>query len=136
MADDYARRLGAPVAVLYKRRESGTETAVTHLAGNVRDRPCLLIDDMISTGGTIASSVRALLDAGAREEITVAATHGLLLEDALEQLDQDAVSEVVVTDTVRPVTNGWPRLHVVSVAPLLASAMRRFVADHSLRDLL
>ena len=54
MAADYAHRLGGPVAILHKRRTSGTETAVTHVVGDVRDRPCLIIDDMITTGGTIA----------------------------------------------------------------------------------
>ena len=90
---------------------------------------------MISTGGTIASSVHALLDAGVRKEITVAATHGLLLEGAREQLDQAGVREVVVTNTVAVAIQDWSKLHVVSVAPLLAGAVRRFVADRSLGDL-
>lgn len=71
LATAYANRLGAPVAVLHKRRESGSETRVTHLVGDVRDRPCLIVDDMIATGGTIMESVAALLEAGARPEITV-----------------------------------------------------------------
>ena len=65
MATDYAHRLGSPVAVLHKKRTSGTETDVTHVVGDVRGRPCLIIDDMISTGGTIARAVEALLAAGA-----------------------------------------------------------------------
>ena len=60
MATEYARLLGAPVAVLHKERASGVETRITRLVGDVRD-PCLIIDDMISTGGTIAESVEALL---------------------------------------------------------------------------
>ena len=135
MATEYAHRLGASVAVLHKRRESGTETEVTHVVGDVSGRPCLIVDDMISTGGTIAESVKALLEAGARPGVTVAATHGLLLEGARAKLDREGVREVFVTDTVRVTTQDWPRLRVVSVAPLIAGAMRRFLADGSLSDL-
>jgi ribose-phosphate pyrophosphokinase len=121
--------------VLHKRRESGTETRVTHVVGDVRDRACLIVDDMISTGGTIAESVEALVEAGARPEITVAATHGLLLRGARENLSHEAVREVFVTDTVRATEGDWGNLRVVSVAPLIAGAIRRFLSDGSLSDL-
>jgi ribose-phosphate pyrophosphokinase len=129
MATEYAQLLGAPVAVLHKERASGVETRVTRLVGDVRDRPCLIIDDMISTGGTIAESVEALMEAGARPEITVAATHGLLLHGAREKLSLHETREIIVTDTVAPPTPDWPRLRVVSIAPLIASALRRFLND-------
>ena len=129
MATEYARLLGAPVAVLHKERASGVETRITRLVGDVRDRPCLIIDDMISTGGTIAESVEALLNAGARPEIIVAATHGLLLAGAREKLARTVTREVLVTDTVAPPAHDWPQLRVVSVAPLIASALRRFLSD-------
>lgn len=132
MATEFAHRLKTSVVVLHKRRESGTETRVTHLVGDVRGRACLIIDDMISTGGTMAESIEALLDAGARPEITVAATHGLLLAGARENLDREGVREVFVTDTVRAAGAGWPKLRVVSVAPLLAGAIRQFMTDGSL----
>jgi ribose-phosphate pyrophosphokinase len=129
MATEYARLLGAPVAVLHKERASGVETRITRLVGDVRDRPCLIIDDMISTGGTIAESVEALLDAGARPEFIVAATHGLLLAGAREKLARAVTREVLVTDTVAPPAHDWPQLRVVSVAPLIASALRRYLSD-------
>ena len=129
MATEYARLLGAPVAVLHKERASGVETRITRLVGDVRDRPCLIIDDMISTGGTIAESVEALLEAGARPEIIVAATHGLLLAGAREKLARAVTREVLVTDTVAPPAHDWPQLRVVSVAPLIASALRRYLSD-------
>ena len=127
MATEYAQLLGAPVAVLHKERASGVETRVTRLVGDVRDRPCLIIDDMISTGGTIAESLDALLEAGARPEITIAATHGLLLHGAREKLSRPEAREILVTDTVAPPAPDWPRLRVVSIAPLIASALRRFI---------
>jgi ribose-phosphate pyrophosphokinase len=135
MATEFARRLGTSVIVLHKQRESGTETKVTHLVGDVRDRACLIIDDMISTGGTMAESIEALLNAGARPEITVAATHALLLDEARANLSHESVREVLVTDTVPVKHVGSLQLQVVSVAPLIAEAMRRFMADGSLGDL-
>lgn len=122
-ATAYARLLGASVGVVHKERVSGAETRVMHVVGDVRDKACLIIDDMISTGGTIAAAIAALLAAGARPEIFVAATHGLLLRGALEKLDHPAVREVLVTDTIE-IKQPCPRLRVVSVASLLADIIR------------
>lgn len=135
MATEYAQRLGGSVAVLHKRRESGTATKVTHLVGDVRDRTCLIIDDMISTGGTISESIEALTKAGARPEITIAATHGVFVEGCRDKLSHEAVREVLVSDTVPVSAQGWEQLKVVSVASLLASAIAKFAADGSIRDL-
>ncbi len=134
-AAQYAHKLGASVAVLHKQRVSGTETKVTHLVGDVRDRPCLIIDDMISTGGTIAESIEALLKAGARPEITVAATHGVFVEGARDKLSHEAVREVLVTDSVSINSQGWPQLKVISIALVIAMAIRRFTAVGSANDL-
>lgn len=135
MATKYADRLGAPVVVLHKRRASSTETAVTHVVGDVRGRACLIIDDMISTGGTLARAIEALLAAGARPEFTIAAIHGLFIGEAVARLSHDAVRRVFITDTTAQTLGAWPRLEVVSVAPLLAAAIRQIRADGSLGDL-
>jgi len=135
MATRYAERLGAPLAVLHKRRESGTETTVTHLVGDVRGRACLIVDDIISTGGTIVESVAALRQAGAGPEILVAATHGLFVGAAHDNLDREGISGVFVTDTVAPAGGEWPLRRIVTIAPLLAGALRRFMADGTLSDL-
>jgi ribose-phosphate pyrophosphokinase len=95
----------------------------------------LIIDDMITTGGTVAESVKALLSAGARPEIIVAATHGVFVRGAREKLSHPAVRDVLVTDTVRVTEKDWPQLHVVSIAPLIAGAVRQIVADGSLVEL-
>ena len=135
MATDYAQRLQTSVVVLHKHRESGSQTTVTHVVGDVADRPCLIIDDMISTGGTIARSIEALLGAGARADIMVAATHGLFVGAARKALSHPSVRGVYVTDTIPQATVGWELLHVVSVAPLLAAAIEQVGADGSLSGL-
>lgn len=125
MATEFARRLDTSVVVLEKKRESGTKTKVMHLVGDVREHSCLIIDDMISTGGTMRSSIEALLEAGARPEIIIAATHGLMLDGAREKLSHESVREVFVTNTVEVQDKDWLQLRVVSVAPLIADAIRQ-----------
>jgi ribose-phosphate pyrophosphokinase len=136
MATRYSEQcVGSSVVVLHKRRVSGSETKVTHVVGDVSGRACLIVDDMISTGGTVAESITALLAAGARPEILVAATHGLFVLDARKKLSHPTVREVFVTDTVSTAEKDWPQLRVISIAPLIAGAVKRFLADGSLGEL-
>lgn len=128
MASEYGRLLKRPVAVLHKHRSSGTETEVTHLVGDVQGHPCLLIDDMISTGGTLEASMRALLKHGAAPKMFVAATHGLFLGKAAERLAADYVARVFITDTVQQTHALPPTTQIVSVAPLIANAIQQVLA--------
>jgi ribose-phosphate pyrophosphokinase len=131
MATHYAQRLNTSVVVLHKARESGSETHVTHLVGDVRGRTCLIIDDMILTGGTICESVHTLIKAGAHPATFVAATHGLFLSGARQRLAAESIVEVFVTDTIQQAEKDWAQLRVVSVAPLIAGAIQRVRADGS-----
>jgi ribose-phosphate pyrophosphokinase len=135
MATDFARRLDAPVVVLHKERKDGAATSVLNVVGEVRDHPCLIIDDMISTGGTIAEAVEALLREGARPGMSIAATHGLFVGNARDRLRHPAIQAIYVTDSVPAPADPWPGLNVVGLAPLLAAAIRRFRSDESIRDL-
>jgi ribose-phosphate pyrophosphokinase len=127
LATEYARELDVQLAVLHKRRQSGSETEVTQLVGEVEGRPCLLVDDMISTGGTLVQSVRALRAAGATE-FRVASTHGLLLRDALSRLSAEGVAEILVTDTVPlPPSSDDSPVRVATVAPLVAAVIRKLL---------
>ena len=134
LATQYAQCLGAPVIVLHKRRQSGVQTEVTHIVGDVSNRACLIVDDIISTGGTVAESAAALLRAGARPKIIVAATHGLLVLGARHKLDHPSIREVFITDTVCATEKDWPKLHVISIAPLIARALERFLAATSAEE--
>lgn len=131
MATDYAARLDTSVVLLHKTRQSGRDTRVTHLVGDVRDRACLIVDDMISTGSTIAEAVAGLRRAGARPEIFVAATHGVLIGSARETLGGLGLSELFVTDTVEHEASNSIDVHVVSVAPLLAATIRRLAGNRT-----
>jgi ribose-phosphate pyrophosphokinase len=137
LANRYAAKLDLPVAVCHKRRLGGAEVKVSRITGDVAGRPCIIIDDMISTGGTIVESVRALNEAGAMPEHVVAATHAVLVPGALDKLGDAGVRELFVTDSIEP--SGEPaaglRPTIVSIAPLLATAIRRLLDGGSLREL-
>lgn len=134
-ATEFGERLGRPVAVCVKRRTSGSSVAVAQVIGDVRDRPCVIVDDMITTGGTIVEAVRALRAQGARDGIVVAASHGVLVSGARERMRSVGVTEVLVSDSIAVEPGGNPRVTCVGIAPLLADVIERLMAAGSLRDL-
>jgi ribose-phosphate pyrophosphokinase len=135
MATHYAQRLGLSTAIVHKQRLSGIETRVVKITGDVQDRPCLIIDDMIATGDTLARAMDALIKAGARPEFRIAATHGVLLEGARAKLSRPALQEIIITDSVAPHMTDWAELKIVSLAPLLAGAIHRLATRQSISDL-
>ena len=125
VAGRYAEQLGTGLAVLHKRRRSGTEVEAVGLIGDVRGRQCILIDDMISTGGTLVEAARALREAGAAPGFIAVATHGLLMGRALEKLAAAGITRVLVTAGVAPRHEpGGTEVQVVPIAPLIADALR------------
>jgi ribose-phosphate pyrophosphokinase len=136
LADRYARALNLPVAMVHKTRVSGEEVVARGLTGDVRGRVPVIVDDMITTGATVAAAAAALGEAGARPGATIVATHGLFVTGALERLRALRPERVIVTDTVTPPDAAAFPLHVVSIAPLLADAVTRLHEDRSLADLL
>jgi ribose-phosphate pyrophosphokinase len=135
LAERYARLLDLPVAFVHKRRLSGEEVTVRDVTGEVKDRLPLVVDDMITTGGTVEAAVRAVLGAGARPEVVVAATHGLLVGKAVERLAALPVKRVVTSDSVLSSPGSLP-IERVSLASLLAEAISRLHGDRSLSDLI
>jgi ribose-phosphate pyrophosphokinase len=136
LAEAYARPLGLPLAIVHKIRTSGAEVAVQGVVGDVRGRRPILVDDMISTGATIEAAVDALLAHGCRDDITVAATHGLFSGEAAARLTRPEVVRTVTTDSL-PLASGVPERHtLVRLAPLLAEAVRRLAGARGLGDLL
>ena len=135
LADRYARVWGCPVATIHKTRLSGTDVRVQQIVGDVRDRVPFIVDDMISTGGTVAAAVRALIAAGCRPDLTVVATHGVFADRAVETLRALPIGRIITTDSVAPRADLAVPVRVVSVAPLLSEVLARLDRDQSLGDL-
>ncbi len=138
VAEQWAERLGgAPLAFVHKSRDlTVPNQAVSKtVVGQVEGRTCVLIDDMIDTGGTIAGAVRVLKDAGAKDVI-IAATHAVFSDPAAERLANSGAREVVVTNTLPiPEDKRFPTLTVLSIAPLLARAIKEVFEDGSVTSL-
>ncbi len=125
MARGYAKRLGAGLAIIDKRRPGPNEAEVLNVVGEVRGKRCVIPDDMVDTAGTMANAIRALRERGATE-VYVIATHALLSGPAVDRLREADVMEVAVTDTVAipaEKREALPNLAVVSVSNLLARAI-------------
>jgi ribose-phosphate pyrophosphokinase len=135
-AGRFAAALELPLAVTHKERLGTGEIKAGVLVGDVRDRRPIIVDDMITTGGTILRCLETLLEAGARPEVTVAATHALLVDPAASVLNHWAIRQILVTDSLP--RSEWSTdipLRVVSVAPLIAEAIRRCHTGESVREL-
>jgi len=138
VAEQWAERLGGgPLAFVHKTRDINVpnQAVANRVVGDVEGRSCVLVDDLIDTGGTIAGAVRVLREAGAKDVI-VAATHGVLSDPAARRLQDSGAREVVVTDTL-PITadKRFPELTVLSIAPVIARAIREVFDDGSVTSL-
>jgi ribose-phosphate pyrophosphokinase len=137
LADMWSDRLNVPLAIIHKRRDHDVaNTVVVHeVVGEVEGRVCLLVDDMIDTAGTICQAADALVARGAKKVIA-AATHAVLSGPAVERLTSSAFEEVIVTNTL-PLTpdRRFEALTVLSIAPLIARAIREVFEDGSVTSL-
>ncbi len=137
VADTWSDSLGAPLAIIHKRRDPkvANQVSVHEIVGSVAGRVCLLVDDMIDTGGTIVKAAEALKANGA-ERVIVAATHAIFSEPASTRLQSEAIDEVVVTDTVPlPEDKRFDGLTILPIAPLLARAIGEVFEDGSVTSM-
>ena len=135
MARGFAKRLNATLAIIDKRRPSANVAEVVNVVGEVKDRDCVIPDDMIDTAGTMSEAVHALKRLGARD-IYCCATHALLSGPAIDRLQASPVSEVVVTNTISiPPERRFDRLKVLSIAQLLSKAIGYTHSDQSVSSL-
>ena len=137
VADLWSDRLAAPLAIIHKRRDPNVpnQVKVHELVGDVQGRTCVLVDDMIDTGGTIVQAAEELKDNGAGDVI-VASTHAVLSGPAVDRLKNSPISEVIVTNTLPiPEDRQFPQLTILSIAPLIARAIREVFDDGSVTSL-
>jgi len=137
VAERWTDILGSPLAIIHKRRDPDVpnEVKMFEVVGEVKDRVCVLVDDMIDTGGTIVKAAETLFDNGAKAVI-VTATHGILSGKAAEKLQGSRISEVVVTDTLPIVPESrFNKLTILPIAPMIANAVREVFHEGSVTSL-
>mgnify|MGYP001304832027 FL=1 len=132
----YAKRLGADLAIVDKRRSDDGTTEVMNVVGEVEGRVCIIQDDIVDTAGTLCSAAQALADTGARR-VLACAVHGVLSGSALERVEKSPLEELIVTNTI-PLESARERsdkLHVLSVATLLGNAIKNIHEETSVSSL-
>ena len=132
----YAKRLGAQLAMVDKRREAANVSEVMNIVGDVEGRTCVIVDDIVDTAGTLTQAANALRREGA-VRVTGAVTHPVLSGPAIKRIEESALEELVVTDTIQLRDDALEcrRLHPVSIAPLLGEAIRRINNEESVSSL-
>ena len=132
-----AKRIGnAPLAIVDKRRERAGESEVMNIIGEVEGRCCVLVDDIVDSAGTLCNAAAALMAAGA-EEVVAYVTHGVLSGGAVARVETSALAELVITDSIgnHEVVSAAKRIRHLTIAPLLAEAIRRIADETSVSSL-
>ncbi len=136
IASRYASHLGGDLAIIHKRRLSGSEVQAQELIGSVEGRNILMCDDMITTAGTVCSAAKLVKERGAKD-VYVGATHGVFAPGAVEKLSKASIDEVVVTDTI-PLTSEAAKLKkvkVLTVSAMVGEAIKRIHRNESVSSL-
>ena len=132
-AEKIAKRLRSEIAIVFKRRPEPDVSEVTEIVGNVHGKVAVVVDDMISTGGTLAKAAEALISRGATQ-VYCCATHGIFAGDAIRVLNESPIERVVVTNTI-PSADLPPKFKVLSIAQILAEAIKRIASSKSVSEL-
>ncbi len=131
-----AKRIGAPLAIVDKRRERPGESEVMNIIGDVKGHSCVLVDDIVDSGGTLCNAAEALLEQGAKE-VSAYISHGVLSGGAVARIAASPLKELVITDSIQPTeaVRVARNIRVISVAELLGEAVRRTAEERSVSSL-
>lgn len=135
-ARSLAKRLGADLAIVDKRREKAGVSEVMNIIGDVAGRDCILLDDIVDSAGTLCNASKALIDKGS-SSVSAYVTHGVLSGQAIERVEASALQSLVITDSIAitDAAAAAPKIRVASVAPLLAEAVKRIADETSVSSL-
>ena len=128
-ARKFADRLGAPIAIIDKRRPRPNVSEVMNIIGDVKDKTCIIVDDIIDTAGTICNAAAALVERGGAKEVYGCATHGVLSGPAIERIENSVFKEMVLLDTIPVRDTSCKKIVSLPVAPLFADAIERIYED-------
>ena len=133
---DLANRIKADLAIIDKRRPAPGKSEVMNILGNVKNKTCIIVDDIIDSGGTIINAVNALIKSGANE-VYVFISHGVLSGDAAKKIKNSKIKKLVVTDTIdnSKKINNNSKIEVLSISSLMSEAIKRIANSNSVSDL-
>jgi ribose-phosphate pyrophosphokinase len=131
-----AKRIGAPIAICDKRRERAGESEVMNVIGDVRGKRCIMVDDIVDSGGTLCNASDILMREGATE-VMAYITHGVLSGGAVARIQNSSLKSLVITDSIQPteVVKSAKNIRVLSIAPLIARAIARTAREESVSGL-
>jgi ribose-phosphate pyrophosphokinase len=129
----FAKKINSPIAVIDKRRERPNEAKAFHIIGDIKDKVAVIVDDMIDTAGTLCTAVDHLIQHGAKEVYAVV-THPVFSGPAIKRIENSHLKEVWVTDTI-PLKQNSKKVHCISIAPLVAEAIKRIHSKGSVSAL-
>lgn len=131
-----AKRIGTPIAIIDKRRERAGESEVMHVIGDVQGKSCIMVDDIVDSGGTLCNAAEALMDQGATE-VTAYITHGVLSGGAVARISASQMKSLVITDSILPTeaVRVSKNIRVLSIAPLIGEAIARTAGEKSVSSL-
>jgi ribose-phosphate pyrophosphokinase len=135
-ARSLAKRLDTTIAIVDKRRNSPGESEVMNIIGEVKGKKCIMVDDIVDSGGTLCNAAEALMNAGATE-VSAFISHGVLSNGAYDRIGKSVLKELVITDSIQPTdtVKNTHNIKILSVAPLLAEAVRRIADEESVSSL-
>ena len=131
-----AKRINGDLAIVDKRRDKANESEVMNIIGNIKDRDCIIVDDIVDTAGTLCNAAAALIEAGAKS-VSAYITHGVLSGPAVERIKTSKLNELVITDSIAPtkLILDASNIRILNLAPLIAEAIKRISSDSSVSSL-
>ena len=135
-ARSYAKRLNAPLAIVDKRRQKANSCEVMNVIGDVRDKDCILFDDMVDTGGSLCNAAKALIEVGGAKSVQACASHGVLSGPAIDRINDSVITELALLDTIPAIDpKKSSKIKYLQVAPMFAEAIERIYQEISISKL-
>jgi len=131
-----SRRINSAIAIIDKRRPAPGKSVVMNIVGSVKDKNCIIVDDIIDTGGTIVNAVKALKEKGAKD-VYVYITHAVLSGEAVKKIEKSQIKKLITTDTINnsKKIRGSKKIEIISIAPMISEAMKRIANSTSVSSL-
>ena len=136
-ARNFSLKLGCNMAIVDKRRERANQSEVMNIIGNVEGKTCILLDDMVDTAGSLCGAAKAIVEIGGAKEVYACASHGVLSGPAIDRINDSAIKELLLLDTIPYPTDRQPsdKIKYMSVAPVFAEAIQRVYEEMSISNL-